>query len=126
MTFEYLEREDRENDIDDVDWGEFLARKNYIERQMQEDAEKQGGEAVSGGIEEPKPESPSAKETLSEPRKRKDSLRTVHLGVTVSEQTAKKLRILAAYDSTTLSTYIHNLLIKHITKYSGKMQTYND
>lgn len=114
MTYEHLEREDRENDIDNVDWGEFMA----WERQLPEDAEKQGTEAAS---EEPKPESHSAQETLSKPRKRKDSLRTVHLGVTVSIETARKLRILAAYNSTTLSTYIHDLLIKHIAKKSGKM-----
>ena len=122
MTYEHLEREDRENDIDNVDWGEFMA----WERLLPESAENQGTEAASEGIEEPMPESPSAKETLSKPRKRKGSLRTVHLGVTVSIETARKLRILAAYNSTTLSTYIDSLLIKHIAKKSGKMQTHND
>ena len=107
MQMIHLEREDRENDLDDIGFGEFqyeegMDYKDYLERQ----------EAGSSAEAEPKP--PNQCGGTVRPRKRESPLRTVHLGFTVSEETAKKLRILAAYKSTTLSTYIHDLLVAHI------------
>ena len=112
--FESLMREDRENDLDDIDLGGFVFEEGMdyekcLKRQQEEETVRSREEG------EPKPPDLGG----GTQRNRKSQLRTVHLGFTVSEETAKKLRILAACNSTTLSTYIHDLLVAHI-------ETYND
>ena len=120
-TFESLMREDRENDLDDVDFGGFqfeegMDYKKYLERQKEEAMARAQEEGAPK--DEPKTKTPKSKEDSRKPKRRKDEpkdtpqteYRATVITVMMTQQQVDALRIIAGAKRKTLSTLVNDAM----------------
>lgn len=123
-TYESLIRADRENDLDHVDFGGFVFEegmdyKKYLERQKEEASKKQTTEPV--------PEVGAVSRKKNKDNGELDSgLRTVRISLVTTPMVARALRLIAAKEAKTVSTFLNDLIRESLAEELGKVIQYLD
>ena len=123
-TFESLMREGRENDLDDVDFGGFqfeegMDCKKYLERQEKVASQKQTTEPVpeAGAV---------SRKKIKDNGELDSGLRTVRISLVTTPKIARALRLIAAKEAKTVSTFLNDLIRESLAEELGKVIQYLD
>ena len=126
-----LMREDRENDLDDIDLGGFVFEegmdyKAYLERQKveAEQSDAAEGHAVESKI--PKSKGSPNPKKFRKGRQDPKGQRTVRISFLTTPEISMALRVIAAKDAKTVSTFLNDLIKESLSEDISEVVQYLD
>lgn len=115
-TFESLMREGRENDLDDVDFGGFQFEEGMDYKK-----------APQKQTTEPVPEAGAvSRKKIKDNGELDGGLRTVRISLVTTPKIARALRLIAAKEAKTVSTFLNDLIRESLAEELGKVIQYLD
>lgn len=132
--YESIMREDRENDLDNVDFGEFIFEegmdyKKYLKRQQEEEMARSGEPGDEPKEPKEKTKTPKSKGPTKKVRKGKQDpkgQRIVRITLLTTPEISMALRVIAAKDAKTVSTFLNDLIKESLSEDISEVVQYLD